>query len=97
MGGVRQQALEGFDVRQLEIVRKWRDEGRQEGRVETIRDGLLTVLRKRFPPGPSSDLATTIQQTTDLDTLSRWFDAALEAPSLEEFLHAIKAPSSGTP
>jgi hypothetical protein len=77
----RQQSLEGFNVQQLDIVREWKD----EARVETRRTDLLHVLRKRFPPEVPADLAEIIQQTQDLAILSRWFDAALDAPSLEAF------------
>jgi hypothetical protein len=94
---VPQRSPEGFNVRQLEIVREWRDEGRAEGRLEEKRNDLLTVLRKRFPPEVPSDVTQSIQQTTDLDTLSRWFDAALDVPSLDGFRNAMQSAPGRTP
>lgn len=89
---VWQPALEGFNVQQLDIVREWKD----EARVEVQQNNLLRVLRKRFPPEVPADLAEIIQQTQDLAILSRWFDAALDAPSLEAFRGLAQA-RPGTP
>jgi hypothetical protein len=85
---VWQQALEGFNVQQLDIVREWKD----EARVEEKRTDLLTVLQKRFHPEVPEDLARVIQQTTDLRLLSRWFVASLESASLDAFRNAMQSP-----
>ena len=81
-------------MEQIDIVREWKDKARVEGRREAERDKLLKVLRKRFPPEVPPDLAQAVQQTTDLDQLARWFDAALDAPSLDVF-RAVVQPCSG--
>jgi hypothetical protein len=94
---VWQPSLEGFNVRQLEIVREWRDEGCAEGRLESLRSSLEKVLRKRYPPDVPSDVAEVIQQTTDPEMLSTWFDAALEAQSLDEFRTAMRSSPGETP
>lgn len=92
-GTIWKQALEAFNVRQLEIVREWKD----EARVEERQTALLTTLRVRFPPSTPEDLTRLIQETTDLSLLSRWFVASLEAPSLDAFRHRIQQSPSGTP
>jgi hypothetical protein len=43
----------------------------------------------RFPDPIPADLMETIRSQTDLQTLSRWFDAAPGAASLEEFRAAV--------
>jgi hypothetical protein len=88
-----QHALEGFNVRQLEIVREWRDEGRIEG----THSALLLVLRERFQSEVPADLVETIRQTTDRELLSRWIVAAVREPSLEGFRNAVHPSSSDTP
>jgi hypothetical protein len=90
---VWQQALEGFNVRQLEIVREWKD----EARVEERQNNLLRVLRKRFPPEVPPDLSQTIQETKDLEVLARWFDTALEVSSLDAFRSIVLPASGNTP
>ncbi len=87
------QALEGFHVEEISIVREWRD----KARAEESRTDLLKVLRKRLAPEGAGDLEQVIQQTTDLGLLRRWFDAALDAPSLEAFRTAIAPPAPGKP
>jgi len=72
-------------VEQISIVREWKD----SARLEVKRSDLLRVLRKRFPPEIPADLTQTIDQMTDLQELSGWFDAALDAPSLEDFRSLI--------
>ena len=36
-----------------------------------------------------TDLVQQVQQTTDLELLSRWFDAALTTPALEDFRRLV--------
>jgi hypothetical protein len=86
------EAVEGWNVRQSEAVLEWQ--------AEASARMLLRLLALRFPPGAPEDLATTIQRTTDNQTLERWFDAAYNARSLEEFRGLVEqgAPSpNGAP
>ena len=91
-----ERALEGFDMWQSQVIKEWKDEGRKEGRQEGQREAmqaaLLQVLRRRFKEEPPQALAQLIQQTTNLETLSRWTDHAWEVASLEEFRTRIQAP-----
>jgi len=84
-GTIWKQALEGFGVEQIDFVREWKD----SARLEVKRSDLLRVLRKRFPPEVPADLTQMIDQMTDLQELSGWFDSALDAPSLDAFRSLI--------
>ena len=92
---VWKEALETFDMWQSQVIKEWKDagrqEGRQEGRQQEKRNDLLKVLRSRFKGEVPADLTQTIQQTDDLGILSRWFDDALEVASLEEFRSRVQA------
>ncbi len=68
---------------QSQVIREWK--------AETQRSSLLKVLRARFQPELPSDLEQRIEQTADLDLLTRWFDAALGTPSLDVFRSVIQA------
>jgi predicted transposase YdaD len=62
-----------------------REAGREEGRIEGRREGeaemLLRLLRVRF--GPLSAEVTTRATTADPETLLRWSERVLSAPTLE--------------
>ncbi len=70
----------------------WKSEGRMEGfaeglaagLVEARRDDLMKVLRVKFHQLPP-ELSAAVRGSSDLTALSRWFDAALAAPTLEGF------------
>jgi hypothetical protein len=90
------QKLEGFDMWQSQVIREWKT----EARLEEKRNDLLKVLRVRFPPEVPADLARRIEETTDLDLLTRWFDAALSIPTLDAFrsnLQTVSSPSTQNP
>jgi len=59
-----------------------------EGQVKQRIASVLRVLELRFPPGAPADLTALIRGSTDLGQLSRWFDAAALAPSLDDFRRA---------
>jgi hypothetical protein len=90
-----QPALEGWEMWQSQVIRRWRDQGRQEGRLEEKRSAVRTVLQERFGVEVPAGLAQLIDQTTDLDTLSSWFRAALAAASLDDFRAAVQPPPNG--
>jgi hypothetical protein len=92
------QPLEGIvNMWQSQVIREWKDAGRQEARLEERRSALVKVLQKRFPPEIPADLTQMIQQSTDPEQLSRWFDAALDAPSLDAVRNVIQPSPTGTP
>src|SRR5262249_17534195 len=86
VGGVRRAALEGWNVLQSQQVQEWQNMAREPPTPQV----LLRLLQLRFPVPLPQDLQTAIQETTDLHTLSRWFDVAATAPSLDAFRAAIQ-------
>ncbi len=84
--GLWKQALEGWNVRVSQQVLEWQNEGERKGRQAD----LLRVLEKHGKGPVPSDLMEAIQATEDINLLSRWFDAALEANSLDDFRAAMQ-------
>ena len=62
------------------VVREWQDEGKVEGRVET----LLEQLADKFGALPT-ELASALRAQTDLAVLKRWATLVLRAATLEQF------------
>jgi hypothetical protein len=81
------QALEGWNVLVSQQVPEW--QAIAELRLQ--RANLVRVLEKRCKAPVPSDLAGAIQATQDMNLLSRWFDAALEANTFDEFRAATQA------
>ena len=72
----------------------WKAQGKAEGMAEGMalgmqearRADLLKVLHIRFP-GVPYEVTTCVRGMADLDQLARWFEAALVAPTVEQFRH----------
>ena len=78
-------ALEGWNVRESQQVLEWQEQAREETRLQVTRRNLLRVLELRFQTSVPPDLAAAVTETTDLNALGRWFDAALTADTLDDF------------
>ena len=76
----------------VSTLMEWKSEGRAEGFAEGLaagmlearRSDLLKVLRVKFPDIPY-DITGSVRGMTDIDQLSRWFEAALGAPTADLF------------
>jgi hypothetical protein len=86
-----QQALEEWNVKELSIIEEWQE----EARVETRRDDLLRLLRSKFAGAVTPQLFQTIHAQTSSKDLSHWFDLALAASSLEQFLTILGLGKDG--
>ncbi len=75
-------------MRESQYIKRWRDEGIDLGALRTRREDLLRVVRRLEDPVPEA-LRLAIEGTNDLQTLDRWFDAALGADTIAEFRKAI--------
>ncbi|MBY0522842.1 MAG: hypothetical protein K2R98_05570 [Gemmataceae bacterium] len=67
-------------------VLEWITEGEIKAKVQVLR----RLLEKKFPPGPPAELTAVINGCTDLSRLALWFDAAIDARSLDEFRQAMR-------
>jgi hypothetical protein len=76
-----QKALEGWNVKEASIISEWQE----EARVEKAREYLIRLLRAKFPNGLPAPLIEAINSQQSSQELSRWFDVALAAASLQQF------------
>lgn len=75
----------------------WKADGRAEGlaeglalgMIEARREDLLKLLRVKYHNLPP-ELSAAVRSANELDALSRWFDAALAAPTIEAFAVMIR-------
>jgi hypothetical protein len=84
---VWRKALEGWDMKESQIVKEWEDKARREGEAKGKTEGkaeaLLQFLQKRFKTVPD-DLRTAILAAQE-DRLTGWLDVAFTARSLRRF------------
>jgi hypothetical protein len=87
-----QRALEGWNMRESQLVNSVRREARQEGVVEGRRSALLEVVQARLADPVPEAIRLAVEGTNDLETLARWLLVASRAQTLAEFRAAM--PSS---
>jgi hypothetical protein len=87
VGHAWNQGLEGWNVRVSQQVLEWQT----EAKVETQRANIIRALVKRCKAPVPGDLAQAIQANESMSVLLRWFDAALEAGTFDEFRTATQA------
>ena len=86
------QALKGWNMRESQVVLEWQ----REAEIERSHKLILRLLELRHRQAVPPDLVTTVNASHDLEELSRWFDLAVTADSLEAFRNALAVtPSSG--
>jgi hypothetical protein len=83
---VARKALEAMmDLQQFRKVSVWFKEGREEGREETARRLLTRLLARRgFVIVP--ELQARLAACGDVETLERWCEQVIDAPSVEQAL-----------
>lgn len=84
-----QKGLEGWNVRESQVILRWKREGKQEGLLEARQADLISVLEARLQIALPPELRNAIEGTNDLATLSRWLKNAATASSLDEFRAAL--------
>jgi hypothetical protein len=103
-------ALEDWNVEESPIFNKWIAEsptvkewiaqgegrGRADGLVAGRRDLLLRLVRAKFPGQVPPEVTGAIESQADADELSRWYDLALAASSLEQ-LRSTLGIAAGRP
>lgn len=87
--GVRlqwEQALEGWNVLESQQVLEWQ----AEAVLKSQKANVLRLLEKRCKAPVPSDLVKAIHATQDINLLLRWFDAAVEANTFDDFRAATQ-------
>jgi hypothetical protein len=79
------EALKEWNMVESQQVLEWMAEAEIKARANDV----LRLLEKKFPPGAPADLKAIIQACTDLNRLGNWFDAAIDATSLDAFRKAV--------
>src|SRR5262249_54708014 len=91
-------ALEGWNVEQSQQVLEWPEirgkGGEAKGKAEAKAEGKAEAWHRlgemRFPRPLPAEVAARILATTDLAELTRWFDAAVNIGSLDEFRRLVQ-------
>jgi hypothetical protein len=79
-------AIGGWRVKVSQQVLEWQN----EAALKMQRANLLRALEKRCKAAVPGDVADLIENTSDMDRLTRWFDAALDASTYDDFRKAIQ-------
>ena len=76
-------------MRESEYINRWRNEGIDLGVLRTRREDLLDAVKLRLEDPVPETIRLAIQGTNDLDTLIRWYRAALTLDSIADFRKAM--------
>jgi hypothetical protein len=95
--------LEDWNVQVSQQVLEWQAEARQEawqegwleGNILQCRVMLIRLLEARFGSPVAANLASEITVQRDLAVLDRWFDSAVNVPSLDAFCATLHIERSG--
>jgi hypothetical protein len=72
------------------VVNGWIEEARREARIQVTRRHLLLVSQGRFPGAIPTEVLDLIDKQEREDTLEEWYQAAVSAPSAEQFLAVVR-------
>ncbi len=89
-------ALGDWNVEESQVVNEWIAQGRSQGLAAARRDMLLRLVRAKFPGQVPAEVSGAIEAQADADVLSRWYDLALAAASLEQ-LRSVLGIDAGRP
>ncbi len=84
-----ERGLEGWNMRQSQVVNEWR--------AEAVREIVAQALELRCGAPIPSDLAAALQQMLDLSELRRWHQAAVLSDSFDEFRRRIQTNGHAEP
>jgi len=72
------------------IVNEWIRQGEVRGQLSGARRILLRLLERKFAGLMPQELARAISEQGSLEVLDLWFDDALTANTMEEFIAASR-------
>ena len=87
------QATEGWMMRESQYIKGWEKVGEDRAELRTKRADLLKLVRRRLEDPVPEAIRLAIEGTNDIQTLERWFDAAIDVTTIAEFRKAMKLPS----
>jgi hypothetical protein len=93
------QLLEDWNMEESRFLSEWTAKVLEKDRAETSRSMLRRLLQSKFPGPWPPEVSGAIEAQTDSTELSRWFDLAIAATSLEQFQAGLSVPpgqSNGT-
>ncbi len=79
--------LKGYNMETSRVVTEWQAQAERRARQAD----LLHILERRCKAPVPADISQRIQAMTDLDTLSPWLDAAIDAATYDDFRAAIQS------
>jgi len=82
--GAWRKLMEGWNMKESQIVKEWEDKARAEGEARGKAELLLKILEKRFKAVPD-DLRAAILAQQDAQRLTVWADIAFAVRSLRRF------------
>jgi hypothetical protein len=83
-------ALKEWTMYESQLFKQWTTEARREERLQTRREDILRTLKRRFSSALSDEITAAINRQDSDEMLNDWFDAALDASSLEAFLAVLR-------
>jgi hypothetical protein len=75
------------------IANRLKELARREGSLVTRREDLLRLVQRRFPSAIPAEVVDLIGRQDSEEMLGEWFDAAIDALSVEVFLAAVRPRS----
>jgi hypothetical protein len=84
--------LEGWQMRESQYIKRWEKVGEDRGILQTKRADLQSIVRRLEDPVPQA-IRLAIEGTNDVQTLDRWFEAALDCSTIAEFRKAMNLVS----
>jgi hypothetical protein len=79
-------------MRESQYIKKWELVGEDRGELRRARLYLLEAVKLRLEDPVPEAIRLAIEGTSDLPTLDRWFDAALDSSTIEELRQAMNLP-----
>jgi len=73
-----------------QVVNEWIEKACADTQLKDARAFVKRVLRRRFGDALPSEVLETINAQPSTELLEDWFDAALGAASLQEFLAVLR-------
>ncbi len=82
--------LEGWDMTESQVVNRWIAKAEEQRDLINAREYVLRALRLRFPDAVPPEVVETINAQPSAQLLREWFDAAMTAATLEDFLAVLR-------